>query len=338
MNDMQKCKEKSALILGITGGYGGAMAQALSEAGWRVSALVRDRARALDALPASLQGAITLHQGDVLDEDALYHAARGVQVIVYGVNVPYGQWDAMMPRITRRVCDVAASLHATIAFPGNVYPFAPHTSIAHDTPMNPPTSKGRLRARLEQMLAESTRRGARVITLRGGDFFGTDAKNSWMHHILDKARRGGKLQLPAHKGVRHAWTYLPDFARAHVMLLDMRHELPSHATFHFRGHVLTEEQLLEALQKALDVPALQISYMPWWFIRLGGIFSADWKGLVEMNYLWSQEVLMTQVHLDEVLLGAVPHTSLEEALRHEVDHARGNQSAPHLLDVRTTSA
>ena len=251
---MQQRDTQHALILGVTGGYGQAMGRELARQGWSIRALVRDRARAEKVLADTPLSGAELLEGDVLDQGALARAARGAEVIVFGINVPYGQWSAVMEEVTKRVAQVAVDQGATIAFAGNVYPFAPGQAIAHDTPMHPPNPLGQLRQRMEHCLAKAADRGARLVILRGGDFFGTHAQNSWMHHILSKARCGGALQMPGHRGIRHGWAYLPDFARAHVALLQMRHELPAAATFHFRGHVITEEELLDALGQVLGGP------------------------------------------------------------------------------------
>ncbi|MCT2587524.1 NmrA/HSCARG family protein [Actinophytocola gossypii] len=66
--------QKTVLVIGATGGQGGAVARALLGTGWAVRALVRDpgRARDLEALGAEL---VT---GDLDDPGSLRAAARGV--------------------------------------------------------------------------------------------------------------------------------------------------------------------------------------------------------------------------------------------------------------------
>ncbi len=68
-----------ALVTGVTGFVGGRLASALTDAGWEVRGLVRDRSRArgLD---------YELHEGDVLRPETLRGAGEGIDVAYYLVH------------------------------------------------------------------------------------------------------------------------------------------------------------------------------------------------------------------------------------------------------------
>src|SRR4051794_26524304 len=68
-----------ALVTGVTGFVGGRLADALTDAGWEVRGLVRDRSRArgLD---------YDLHEGDVLRAETLRGAGEGIDVAYYLVH------------------------------------------------------------------------------------------------------------------------------------------------------------------------------------------------------------------------------------------------------------
>ena len=53
---------KTALVLGISGGFGGHVAQALARQGWGIRALLRDPAR----LPARFQGEVIHHRRGIM--------------------------------------------------------------------------------------------------------------------------------------------------------------------------------------------------------------------------------------------------------------------------------
>jgi uncharacterized protein YbjT (DUF2867 family) len=69
----------SALVTGVTGFVGGKLASALTDAGWEVRGLVRDRSRARDL-------DLDLHEGDVLRPETLRGAGEGIDVAYYLVH------------------------------------------------------------------------------------------------------------------------------------------------------------------------------------------------------------------------------------------------------------
>jgi uncharacterized protein YbjT (DUF2867 family) len=77
-----KADDRTALVTGATGFIGGRLASALADDGWRVRALVRDRARAGELSDAGIE----LFEGDVLDAESLRGAGEGVEAAYYLVH------------------------------------------------------------------------------------------------------------------------------------------------------------------------------------------------------------------------------------------------------------
>ena len=74
--------------MGITGGFGGHVAQALARKGYSIRALMRDPVK----LPKRFKGA-DVFTGDAANIEDVRTAAEGVDLIVYGVNPPTYRWD-----------------------------------------------------------------------------------------------------------------------------------------------------------------------------------------------------------------------------------------------------
>ena len=86
--------KNSVLIIGATGGVGGATARAFLKRGWTVRALNRDPERAKQRSAAL--GNIDWVQGDSMNQADVIRAAQGVNVLVHGANPPgYRNWKGL---------------------------------------------------------------------------------------------------------------------------------------------------------------------------------------------------------------------------------------------------
>ena len=166
-----------ALVIGATGGIGGALAERLLAEGWRVRAAHRDPERARSTnVPAGLDWV----KADALDAGAVTAAADEAEIIVHAVNPPaYRNWSGLqMPMLESSLAAARAS-GARILFPGTVYNYGPDVfpRIGEEAPQNPVTRKGAIRVRMETALREA---GVRFLIVRAGDFFGPRPGNNWL--------------------------------------------------------------------------------------------------------------------------------------------------------------
>lgn len=305
-------KNRTALVLGATGGIGGEVATRLLEAGWWVRALNRD--------PAGARGdpRIAWIKGDALSAADVAAAAEGASLIVHAVNPPgYRNWNTqVLPMLDNTIA--AAELGAArILLPGTVYNYGRDVfpDIAEDAPQNARTRKGRIRVEMEQRLKAAADRGwAKVLIVRAGDFFGPRAANNWFSQGLVKpGARPRVITYPGKPGVGHQWAYLPDVAEIMVRLVE--HDgLADFATFHMEGHWDADgSRMTDAIRKALAAPDLPIRRLPWSMMQLAAPFVPLMRELVEMKYLWKRPTRLGNGRL-EGLIGPEPRTPLDEAV------------------------
>lgn len=299
-----------ALVLGATGGVGGATANALRRRGWRVRALYRD-ATQIGSQPG-IEGVV----GDALVPADVRRAAEGASVIVHAVNPPgYRDWHLTVLPMLDATLAAARAVGARVVLPGTVYNYGrrPPALVAEDAPQVGDTRKGAIRVELERRLEAS---GLPVLILRCGDFFGGSGGNSWfggaMVHRDQPLRR---LLWPGAPGVGHAFAYLPDVAETIARLLDREAELPRFARFHFAGHWFADgRELLAALRAGCDGTEIRFGRFPWWAVGLARPFVPLFNEIWEMRYLWRLPLRLDNRALVD-FLGAEPHTPAPEALR-----------------------
>lgn len=304
---------RTALVLGATGGIGGAVASRLLQSGWTVRALVRDGSAA--RLPAGLLPVI----GDALDARAVSGAATGTELLVHAVNPPgYRNWGRLvLPMLDNSIAAAEAS-GARLLLPGTVYNYGPDVfpTIDETAPQHPRTRKGAIRAEMELRLRAATdTRDLRVLIVRAGDFFGPGAANNWFSQGLVKpGARPATIHNPGTRGVGHQWAYLPDVAETMVRLIE-RDPVSAFETFHMDGHWdATGDMMTDAIVCALGDPTVRVRRLPWWLLSIAGLFATTPRELVEMRYLWQAPVRLDNARL-LATLGEEPHTPLDEAVR-----------------------
>jgi nucleoside-diphosphate-sugar epimerase len=330
---------RTALIIGATGSFGGHAAAALIHHGWAVRALARDpeaaRAKTGPRMPIDWVAGDAMSAGDVVG------AAGGVAVIVHAANPPgYRNWRGLAIPMLRSTIAAAEVSGARIVLPGNVYNYAPDSgpAIAETVPQSPTTRKGRVRVEMEEMLREAAGRGTKALVLRAGDFFGPAAPNSSLHWLVN--RRGGRVKsiyAPGPAEVGHAYAYLPDLAETLARLLDRDTALADFESFHFAGHWLARnEELVAAVRRAARDPAIPTKPFPYALIYALSPFVEMFRELLEMRYLWENPIGLDDAKL-RAFLGEIPRTPFDIALRESLADMGCLAGPPGLFEIRAGS-
>ncbi len=311
---------KTALIIGITGGYGGAITEALQKHGWTINALHRnpDNAKNLVSDPSN----INWIQGDAMNADDVVGAGKGCSVIIHAANPPgYKNWKGLaIPMLDNSIIAAKAN-NARLVFPGNVYNFGPDagSEINEDAPQNPISRKGKIRVEMERTLKHGTDSGLKVLIVRAGDYLGPKAPGSWFQSAMVKPGKPVKKVIyPGEWDVGHAWAYLPDMAEATIMLLDKQDDLDAFAVFHFRGHALERGvEIAEVVAKVVG-GNISIGSLPWPLLYIIAPFSETFREIIEMRYLWKVSVQLDNTKLKN-FIGEEPHTPLHDAISNTLD-------------------
>ena len=305
---------KTALVLGATGGIGGAVAQGLALRGWRIRALNRNAAEA-----ARRQPDFDWFQGDAMQADDVLKAAQGADVIVHAVNPPgYRNWGKVVLPMLDNTIAAAKAVGARIVLPGTVYNFGPDVFpiVTEDSAQRPKTRKGAIRVQMERRLRAAAEQGdSSVIIVRAGDFFGGARANSWFSQaMVTPGKPITSMTYPGKRGVGHQWAYLPDVAKTMIRLIEKGDELPAFAVYHMRGHWDGDgRQMIEAVQRVVG-HKVEVKSFPWWIVPLASPFVTFMRELREMSYLWDVPLEMRNDRLVAVL-GEEPHTPIDEAVR-----------------------
>jgi nucleoside-diphosphate-sugar epimerase len=312
-------------LIGAAGAIGKTISRALDDKGREYRVVGRDRATLESAFGSSAGAEIATW--DPNDPASVRAAVRGTDALVYLVGVPYHRFE-LHPVLMRKTLEGAISEGVEqILLVGTVYPYGmPKTNpVKEDHPRAPHTFKGRMRKEQEDALLEADASGKiRATILRLPDFYGPGVERSFLDSVFQAAAHGRTADMIGPIDRPHEFVFVPDVGPVVVRLLDSP---DAHGRWwHLAGAgSMTQRQLAECVfAMAGSKPRLRVAGKN--TLRLLGLFNPLMRELVEMNYLFTNPVLLDDSAL-RGLLGEIQKTRYEEGLRLSLEAARQQQPA-----------
>ena len=211
-----------------------------------------------------------------------------------GLPYRYSTWRKLWPLIFDNTIEACKKTGTKLIFFDNVYMYGKTEGpMTEETPYDPCSRKGDLRARLATQLMSEVRKGnITAMIARSADFYGTRTGKTSIPDILvfQKLRQAAKAQWLVNAHAPHSLTYAPDIGKALYLLAtddsawDQVWHLPTAAS------PLTGKEFIEKAALAMS-KAGNYTVLSKWMIRLGGIFDSTTKELYEMLYQYEFDYL-----------------------------------------------
>jgi len=247
-----------------------------------------DRIRQVSRSPKRVNATDDPFSADLLDAKATADAVAGstVAYLVAGLKYDHKVWEEQWPKVMRNAIDACKRHGSALVFFDNVYAYGRVDGVmTEDTPYNPRSRKGEVRARIATMLMDEVQRGElRAMIVRAADFYGPDASLSVTHATVTERLKAKKTpQWLGNAKAVHTFTYTPDAGRSLAVLGNTAsaygqvwHALTSKAP-------ITGEQYVRIACELSRRPyALQV--VPRWMLFLMGIFVPVVRENMEMLY------------------------------------------------------
>src|SRR3954470_15970497 len=202
-------------ILGANGVIGREVSRHLAQ----YSSVIRQVSRS----PKPVNATDELFSADLLNAKATADAVAGSEVtyLVAGLKYDHKVWEEQWPRVMRNAIDACKRHGSALVFFDNVYAYGRVDGVmTEETPYNPCSRKGEVRARIATTLMDEVKRGElRAMIVRAADFFGPGVVLSVTHTMVTERVKAGKTPqwLGSAKAV-HTFTYTPDAGRALAVL------------------------------------------------------------------------------------------------------------------------
>lgn len=242
--------------------------------------------------PSALPPKAIFQSGDTADAASTHRACKGVEVVVCCIGIPYFAkvWEKAWPQAMTNILEGCAASGARLVFADNLYMYGPQTRpLREDIPLTSFGHKPRVRAEVTRLWETAQQTGrVRVVAVRAADFYGPDAPTSVpTAYGVMRLLAGKAAQLPYPPDHPHDFTYVPDFARALVSLVDAPDDAFGQAWHVPNAPTQTLRALVQLAAERIGVPA-RISVLPTWLARILALFQPVIGETLEMRFQWDR--------------------------------------------------
>jgi nucleoside-diphosphate-sugar epimerase len=283
------------------------------------------RVRIAKRSPLAGLGGAEVVTGDATDAGFCASAAAGARAVYHCMNPPYDakMWADVVPRYMENLIVAAGRAGARLIVLDNVYMLGRPGGkpLGGDTPMNPCSRKGEIRARAaERLFAAHAKGEVQAVAGRASDYYGPGGRLTYMGDFFwPDALAGKTVRVPVDPDAVHTYHYIPDVAEALMTLGTTAADvcgrpwmLPCAPAVTLRDHAKRFEK---HLGRAIDVAAA-----PRWMLSVLGLFMAPVREMAEMRYQWEEPFVIDDAPFRE-RFGAQP-AEVDEAARATVEWAK----------------
>lgn len=273
-------------IVGSGGAIGVELAKALPE--------YTNKIRLVSRNPVKVNPTDEVFTADVLNPNELNEAIKGSEIVYVTVGFPYSYqvWKQNWPVFISNLINACKTHKCKLVFFDNIYMYDKDhlNGMTEETPVNPPSKKGTVRAEIANMIMREVQaENLTALIARSADFYGPGIQNTSMltELILKPFSKGQKANWMGKTNCKHSFTYTPDAGKATALLGNT--ESAYNQVWHLptAGNPPTGKEWIEHCAKAFGVPA-KFRTAPAFALKLMGLFNTIMREMPEMLYQYDR--------------------------------------------------
>jgi nucleoside-diphosphate-sugar epimerase len=296
-------------ILGAGGAIGTELLKEFARTGQSVRLVSRN--------PKPIQGAAQTISADISDLDQTIRAVSGSSIVYLLVGLKYDLrvWHELWPRIMGNAMEACKRAGARLIFFDNVYMYGKvNGPMTEQTPFNPCSKKGQIRAQIATTLLNEIKAGKlSALIARSADFYGPNARTSVANILVfDKLAKGATASWLVNDAVPHSYTFCPDAAKSLTILAAS--DSAWNQTWHLptTAHPPDGKQFVELAAREFAVePKYRVLGRP--LIKLAGLFDQNTRESYEMLYQYDSVYLFESAKFSKTF--SFEATSYAEGVR-----------------------
>ncbi len=294
-----------------TGPVGCWIARSLREQNIPIRAVNRSGKR-----PSLMPADAEIVAADVTDLSAAKDAARGASVVYQALNPEYHQWHEFFPSLQAGALAAAKAAGARYVSVENLYMYDSSGPMTEDSPVEPRSKKGALRARMAQEVLDAHRRGdVEATTLRSSDYYGPGVLGSAMGEmVFGNLVKGKKAQISGAKDKLHSVAYIEDVGTA-AAIIGTHTDAAGKVWIAPHAAPWTQGKIIEEAARILGAES-RMSIITPFMMRLAGLFIAPARETVEMMYEFTEDFVVDDRRIRQAF--GVRATPIETGLERTV--------------------
>jgi len=273
-------------ILGSSGGAGTEITRGLSNYTKDIRVVSRN--------PKKINETDQLMKADLTDPAQLDKAVEGSEIVYVTIAFPYSikAWRDLWPMFMKNLIDSCSRHNSKIVFVDNVYMYDPNylSNMTEETPINPISEKGKIRAEVAKMLMNAVEENkVDAIIARAPDFYGPGVTGSMLYQtVYLKLLKDKKPQWLGKLDVIHSFIYSKDIGKAVALLGNTPDAFNQAWHLPTTNKKLTNRKWIELMMHAMNKQR-KIQTMPECLINISGIFVPILKELQDVGYQFKQD-------------------------------------------------
>jgi nucleoside-diphosphate-sugar epimerase len=284
--------------------------------------------RLVNRNPKAVNASDQLFPADLLKSKEIFRAVEGSETVYLTVGLPYERsvWEEHWPPLMRHVLAACEEFGARLVFFDNVYMYDAGSlnPMTEESPWNPPSRKGKVRAAIARMLLEAASAGkVEALIARAADFYGPGIKDRSVltETVFKPLSQGKTAQWLGSANVPHSYTYTPDAGKATALLGNTPDAYGQVWHLPTAAQPMTGKEWVHAIAAELQArPRLQVA--PAWMVGALGWFNPIMREFHEMVYQYDRPYVFDSSKFEKRFpLRATPYAAGIKTIA-EQDYAR----------------